>query len=153
MRCITRSICAPRLSLCTSREPGANVCLYTGYAKCRLNLRNVLKANPLKGVSLPGIMGCGCEGVGPIMLVAEGVHHMDSRCGEVHRPGLCIPRRDGVIRGYRADAGFSVPWCKVSDCRDPDEHSGKCHNCNRLGLRDKGNSFHRKNLAVLIIPE
>ena len=109
-------------SLCTSREPGANVCLYTGYAKCRLNLRNVLKANPFKGVSLPGIMGCGCEGVGPIMLVAEGVHHMDSRCGEVHLQGLCIPRRDGVPRGYRADAGFSVPWCKVSDFRDPDEH-------------------------------
>ena len=31
--------------------------------------------------------------------------------------------------------------------------SGNCQNCNRLGLRDKGNSFHRKNLAVLIIPE
>ncbi|MCI7634173.1 MAG: hypothetical protein MSS78_00665 [Bacteroidales bacterium] len=33
----------------------------------------MLKAYPFKGVSLPGIMGCGCEGVGPIMLVAEGV--------------------------------------------------------------------------------
>ena len=87
------------------------------------------------------------------MLVAEGVHHMDSRCGEVHRQGLCIPRRDGVTRGYRTDAEFSVPWCKVSDFRDPDEHFRELSYCNRLGLRDKGNSFHRKNLAVLIIPE
>ena len=63
----------PASFLCTSREPGANVCLYTGYAKCSLDLRNVLKAYPFKGVSLPGIVGCGCEGVGPIMLVAEGV--------------------------------------------------------------------------------
>ena len=31
--------------------------------------------------------------------------------------------------------------------------SWNCHNCNRLVSRDKGNSFHRKNLAVLIIPE
>ena len=31
--------------------------------------------------------------------------------------------------------------------------SGKCHNCNRLVSRDKGNSFLCKNLAVLIIPE
>ena len=36
-------------------------------------MRNVLKAYPFKGVSLPGIMRCGREGVGPIMLVAEGV--------------------------------------------------------------------------------
>ena len=152
MRCITRSICAPRLSS-IPRENQEQTFVCTPAMPSRLNLRNVLKANPFKGVSLPGIIGCGCEGVGPIMLVAEGVHHMDSRCGEVHRQGLCIPRRDGVPRGYRADAGFSVPWCKVSDCRDPDEHSGKCHNCNRLVSRDKGNSFLCKNLAVLIIPE
>ena len=33
----------------------------------------MLKAYPFKGVTLPSIMGCGREGVGPIMLVAEGI--------------------------------------------------------------------------------
>ena len=28
----------------------------------------------------------------------------------------------GGFLGYRTDAGFSVPWCKVGDFRNLDEH-------------------------------